>query len=302
MGRPKKSVDVVKQCRNCGLEFTVPEWELRRRERKYCSNQCRADYQTRLVDEGFFAIPSSNMAYVLGLAMADGCILKRGCGREVLSIKSIDKDLLETVNVLMKSQYGVYDCGQSSAGNTVWRIDIANKKVVGDIQEWGVVPKKTFVATYPAGLPQCLAPDFIRGLFDGDGHVSSGRVKDKGDSHYRRLSFLGTQLLMNAVATLLPVDVTPHPYRKIARLCIHNRSDMQRVYEFMYYDSAVPCLARKRLAFDKLLSTGKEDVWVCGFERDNGGIQKVPGYRRKRVFYGKRSAENRRKKKEAEQK
>ncbi len=301
MARPKKSIDIAKTCLNCKQVFIIPEWEARRRERKYCSNKCRADFQTTLVNQEFFAMPSSSMAYVLGLTIADGYLGKRRSGRQFLSIKSIDKDLLETVSGLMQSQYGVYYCGDTDAGNPIWRIDVANEKLVSDLKCWGVHARKTFTVTYPDMLPDCFAPDFIRGLFDGDGHVSSGKVKGTKDSYYRRFSILGTTSLLQRIASFLPAEVSVKPYRKIANLHVHNRHDMQRIYDFLYYAADVPCLLRKRVAFETLLEVGRGKVDVDGFSRFNSIQQDVSTYKRERVFYGKRSADRRRKKKEAEQ-
>jgi len=88
--------------------------------------------------------------------------------------------MLETVNEMMSSQYGIYDCGVSQSGNVVWRIDFSNTKIVEDVRRWGVTERKTFSTKFP-DLPAEFQRDFVRGVFDGDGSVSMYHCNTLGD-------------------------------------------------------------------------------------------------------------------------
>lgn len=179
MARPKRSVDVTKTCQRCGKAFVVPEWEARRRERKFCGIGCHHEALSGNVNESFFDVPSPEMAWVLGLVVTDGCLGRKSSGSEFLSIKSIDHDMLELVNCLMESEYGIYECGPSDAGNMVYRIDFGSRRLVAGVRRWGIVPRKTLVATFPA-MPALFRPDLVRGIFDGDGCISTRVDKRRG--------------------------------------------------------------------------------------------------------------------------
>jgi hypothetical protein len=254
MGRPKRSIDVVKVCENCGETFIVAAWEARRRDRKYCSLDCHWEHQKSFVDETFFEKPSAAMAYVLGLAITDGCILKRTSGTEFLSIKSIDKDLLEKVKALMKSEYGVYDCGLSDAGNTVWRIDIANEKIVRDVKKWGVHPRKTFTTTFPK-LPQKYHADFVRGVFDGDG---GAYIYYYPKVVATQVCILGTKELLDGVVKSVGLNTSVKPYRKISKIMFSAHAEAKRLYDFIYYGDGI-CLERKKTIFTEMVAYGSAE-------------------------------------------
>jgi hypothetical protein len=268
MGRPKKSIDIEKTCEHCGDKFNVTEWEARRRDRKFCGLGCYYDHQTSLVDEAFFDEPNQQMAYVLGLIVTDGCIIKRKSGREFVSIKSIDRQVLEKVNEMMKSEYGIYECGISDGGNMVYRIDFASDKIVAGVKKWGVTARKTFTAVFPQ-LPRQFHADFIRGVFDGDGCIS--RWQDKGGGWTAEMCLLGTKKLLTPIKKFLGIGNKVHPYKRIFKVRTASLGNLSECYEKMYYADTVPCLERKKNKFQECLATLRDQ----------------------REFYGKRSAENR---------
>lgn len=267
MARPKKSVDIVKVCENCGKEYSITEWENRRRDRKFCGLDCFYEHESSFVDENFFAEPNSQMAYVLGLIITDGCLYENHYGSERISIKSIDKDMLDMVKTMMKSEYSIYNCGKTSAGNNCWRIEIANQKIVDDVKKWGITPRKTFTTQFPP-LPKKYHADFVRGVFDGDGGVY---LYDYNGRKAIQFCILGTKSLLDGVVEAVGANVKVKPYRKISKIMFAAQNEIEKFYNFMYYKDNVPCLGRKKAAFGKL------------FEYWNG----------------RRSAENRRRKKAA---
>jgi hypothetical protein len=43
-----------------------------------------------------------------------------------------------------------------------------------DLREYGIIPQKSTLATQP-DIEEIFVADFIRGVFDGDGHISKNR-------------------------------------------------------------------------------------------------------------------------------
>jgi hypothetical protein len=252
MGRPRKSIDVMKTCEHCKKVFAIKAWEAKRRDRKYCGTKCRGDRMASFVDEAFFDTPNPQMAYVLGLIITDGCIIKRKSGREFVSVKSIDRQVLAKVNEMMLSEYGIYECGVSSGGNMVYRIDLASDKIVAGVKKWGVTQRKTFTTSFP-NLPAEFHVDFVRGVFDGDGSVGywfNKRVKNMAVG----ITILGTKALLRSIPAILGVKGHLKPYKKIYSLRIWSHEEVVRTYRTIYARQDAPCLERKKKTFEEALA------------------------------------------------
>jgi len=63
-------------CKYCHSEFKTTESQVRR-GRGFCRRQCYSNYLSSFVDAEFFSEPNSDMAYVLGLIVSDGCIFRK---------------------------------------------------------------------------------------------------------------------------------------------------------------------------------------------------------------------------------
>jgi len=115
------------------------------------------------INEGFFNVWSSEMAYVLGLIITDGCI----SGAGVVSVCMNDKELLEKVKMFLGSEHKI---APSKHQKGLYNLHFGRTKIVDDLGKLGVSPRKSLTVKFPE-VPQRCLPDFIRGVFDGDGSV-----------------------------------------------------------------------------------------------------------------------------------
>jgi len=115
------------------------------------------------INESFFSGWSSEMAYVLGLVITDGCVSKSGA----VSLCINDKELLEKVREIMGSTHKI-TLSKNQENLSCFRF--AREKIIVDLERLGVVPRKSLIVKFPA-VPYDYLPDFIRGVFDGDGSV-----------------------------------------------------------------------------------------------------------------------------------
>lgn len=141
------------------------------------------------INENFFASWSAEMAYVLGLIITDGCVSKTGT--VLLSIN--DKELLEKVRSLMCSAHKIE---LSKCQKGLYIFHFAREKIIRDLKNFGVEPKKSLKVIFPE-VPQEYLPDFIRGVFDGDGSVLfvKGRTK-----YLLRTKFIsGSEVFINGL-------------------------------------------------------------------------------------------------------
>jgi len=287
---------VERKCHACGRTFQIDRWRLKDNRRgKFCSRECSGCPEVKM-NKDFFVTPSSDMAWVLGLLYSDGFLYNNR-----FWIKVIDKQILETVRLLMDASFKICSHEKTSAGNDVFYVSFPANKLTVTPEYWGVTERKTLCTTYPSQLQDTFAPDFIRGLFDGDGHVSLRKTKASKNSYQRNWSLLGTHDLLNGVAERLPIECSITPYRAIANLRIYALEDLQKIYQFFYYADDVPCLQRKKNAFNHVVTSGVNDiVEVNGFNRMWRVQQQVSSYRRAKAFPGARGGRKRKDNSDAE--
>jgi len=123
-------------------------------------------------DEDVFEnIDSEDKAYWLGFIYADGCIMKKNGGSDILMFtlkKSDFKHLYKFCDLIRldKEKVKIYK-------DTV-RLEISSNKIVEDLKRHGVTYRKTFKVKYPK-IDKNLMKHFIRGYFDGDGCLTISR-------------------------------------------------------------------------------------------------------------------------------
>jgi predicted DNA-binding protein YlxM (UPF0122 family) len=125
--------------------------------------QAKLSQQFFDINENFFSNWSPEMAYVLGLIITDGCISRTG----TVSLCMNDKDLLDKVKKVMGSAHKITP---SKHQRGLYIFHFARENMVKDLKNLGVEPKKSLIVKFPE-VPQAYLPNFIRGVFDGDGSV-----------------------------------------------------------------------------------------------------------------------------------
>ena len=126
-------------------------------------------------NKDFFEKWSHDMAYVLGFWFADGHMHvvkgnKRRKDRYIFGIAQSDKKILEDILDVMESDYKLYEDNHDNRKNTTYKIIIDSEKLVKDVIKLGGKSRKSLDMKFPC-VPDKYLPDFIRGLWDGDGSV-----------------------------------------------------------------------------------------------------------------------------------
>ena len=131
------------------------------------------------VNDNYFKKWSSNMAYILGFWFADGHIDSRR-NIFVISQHKKRKCLLEKISRELDSSYPIHFASPST---NVLRLSIRSKIIVDDIKKLGGKSNKSLDACFPK-VPVKYLPDFIRGLWDGDGTIFYSKRDQSYESHY----------------------------------------------------------------------------------------------------------------------
>lgn len=133
-------------------------------------------------DNYFETIDSDLKAYLLGFFVADGCIrMSDGCKnsyRLSINISEKDKNLVELYQKLIcpdnKITISNYKKGAKNR-QPVYQIRWTSNKMKNDLEKFNILINKTnhFDFKFPfEKLNNKLLFSFIRGYFDGDGHLS----------------------------------------------------------------------------------------------------------------------------------
>ena len=116
------------------------------------------------INQDYFKKWSSNMAYVLGLWFADGCIY--GNKMFDITLHNKDKYILKQVAKELEYEGSLYDYVDRQAA----RLNFSCVVIYNDIVSLGGCENKSMVIEFPE-VPNEYLPDFIRGYFDGDGSI-----------------------------------------------------------------------------------------------------------------------------------
>jgi intein-encoded DNA endonuclease-like protein len=127
------------------------------------------------VNKDFFKIWSPDMAYILGFFFADGTITHNKNGSVYFVLQIADKELLESVRSVMRSEHKIAKRVHKKDGSIFFRLQIGSREIISDLAYLGVTPQKTKRMQLP-NIPNEYLGSFVRGYFDGDGNVWTGDV------------------------------------------------------------------------------------------------------------------------------
>lgn len=129
-----------------------------------------AEYGKCKTRDYFATIDTEAKAYFLGLLIADGSA--SGNTRITITLQYADKDILEVfANKLGMTTDEVKQQKARGSSGPQARLRFSSLSMREDLAKYGFVPNKvhqTFLPTIPSHLNSHL----VRGIFDGDGHVS----------------------------------------------------------------------------------------------------------------------------------
>lgn len=201
----------------------------------------RPAYKTtyELNEKYFDIIDTGNKAYVLGLIASDGCVCKNTVR---ISLKYNDVDILEKVNKEVGSNRPLLYRDYSIIGENKYLcapqyiLSITNKYFANQLKNLGIVENKSLVLEFPTCITDDLLPDFLRGLFDGDGFLEKKRY---------RIGFTGTKQMMDSIIekTKRILDIQFSIYDEHAKggntfsIKIGNKKDCLKFLNYIYNDS-----------------------------------------------------------------
>ncbi len=217
------------------------------------------------VNVDFFKRWMPEMAYVLGFFAADGCLAKNRRGSHYLQFTSTDIGILRQIKRVMNATQAIRKKPpheQTFGWSPCYLLQIGSVKMYRDMAKLGLTPRKSSRLRLP-NVPAAHLPDFVRGLFDGDGSVSYGlyarssRPQGVVKVLCTRFTSASNKFLVHLKSALgSAADLKGGGvYRGTRAFHLqYSASDSIRLFHFMYNGSNQgPFLRRKHLKFRRAL-------------------------------------------------
>lgn len=128
------------------------------------------------------------MAYVLGFFAADGSMDINNRGGYYFSFHGADKKIIFEIRESLSSNHKIAKRVRKKTGGVTYRMQIGSKEMCQDLINLGMNTSKTESLSLP-NVPRKFTSHFIRGYFDGDGNVWTGKIhKDRNKSNLHILT------------------------------------------------------------------------------------------------------------------
>lgn len=206
----------------------------------------------KLNENYFEKIDSEDKAYFLGLLMADGCVYKN---RILISLQEKDKYILEKFKTYIQYEGNLYKRNPRVKNHSIqYSLEFTSHKIAENLKSIGCVEKKSLILEFPI-IDESLIPHFIRGIFDGDGHIMK---EYRGKYINGRAGFVGSVPFMKSLRDKLKnsgFDIKKDYYcnnDKNIQIFFNSKNDILKLYQYLYTNSTI-WLPRKRDIFEELI-------------------------------------------------
>ena len=217
--------------------------EIRQGRGKYCSHSCRSERTKRKweINFAFFDTWTAELAYWIGLMLADGCVLnhrnKKG-EHSKISFINTDKELTEFIRDCVSKRQKLF-VQRKLGRKTLYQWKASSAKLARKLSEFGIIPRKSFTCQLPT-IPKRFRWDLVRGILDGDGTVSKrAEIQFAGASKHFMIQ-LSDLLKTEGFRFLFSKRKDKEQYK----ICVRKR-DSFRLAQLLYAKNPF-CLIRKK--------------------------------------------------------
>jgi hypothetical protein len=174
------------------------------------------------VDFDYFKNWSVEMAYLLGFICADGHIASSR-NSLLIQLHKKDKYILENFMKFMKFEGKLYDY----SSKTTCTLHISSKEITQDLMNFGLTRHKSQELKWIEQIPEEYVSHFIRGYFDGDGHVGLAQAHNPNNKN----------LILKLVSTLPFIERLKLEFEKHYGSECGSIVDNNTYYELVYTGS-----------------------------------------------------------------
>jgi len=211
------------------------------------------------INHNFFSkIDSEIKAYLLGFFAADGHVRKlKDINSFSLSINIHHKDS-EILNLFNK--YIANNKLKFYSNKNQLNINIASKQIGLDLLKLGYNNRKTYTCKSLPKIPKKWMRHFIRGYFDGDGHISLYKYSIKCRTYYTKQFNICAfnKIILKKISNYFPKNIKFYYSKKrkdkINLIIIQGTRSLNVIYKFLYRNAKF-YLKRKKDTFKMAIKT-----------------------------------------------
>lgn len=188
------------------------------------------------IDETFFdKSDTPDKAYILGLWYVDGCNTNQN--KIHITLQEQDKELLEKVKKVMKYDKPLSFYNRSNKNpklQNTYTLVIYNKHMSESLKDKGCVERKSLVLQFPDWMPENLMSHFLRGYFDGDGHIG----KNGRGAHASIIS--SCYFIQSLYDYLIKIGIECHIYKtqeKTWTISTTKKLETKKLMDYLYKDA-----------------------------------------------------------------
>lgn len=207
------------------------------------------------INHNYFKIQSPDMAYWLGILSSDGCIANNE-NQIYIELQYQDKELLEKLNLTIKNERPVKDyITKNNYKNS--KLYFYSKQIKQDLKDYHIIPNKTYNKDFifPQQLNSEFLPDYIRGLFDGDGSIKLTNTTITWQIDCSSLdilkniqNYLFNKNIQSGISTQHKTNID------IYRIVVYGKEKNLKIYNLLYNTNSNLFLLRKKEKFKQLLN------------------------------------------------
>jgi intein/homing endonuclease len=145
-------------------------------------------------DDYFETIDTEDKAYFLGLLFADGNVYTARY-RVQITLANEDAYILQAFATAIGYTGKMYIDREKYS-----KLILPSKKMCADLTKLGCTPNKSLTLQFPTEVPNELMHHFIRGYFDGDGHISKDK---KLKNPYYHINITSSKSFMDTLKEIL---------------------------------------------------------------------------------------------------
>lgn len=224
----------------------------------------RGSKRTFVNDDYFSKIDSEDKAYFLGLLFADGCLVchEKFQKRITISLQNRDSYILNEMKKYLNYQGNIiFRKRQQPTHKDQETLNITSDKLCNDLISLGCVPNKSLILQFPVNkIPENLMRHFIRGLFDGDGSISSQKKTSKLTGLSLRENFRfdisgaysiceGVKNVFMSQIRLKDRKIIRRKDHKVCACAISGCKNIKQIYHYLYDDATIFLTRKKEKMF-----------------------------------------------------
>lgn len=176
-----EDIAIIYKCSRAGVHWLFKKYNIRPRNlsmaRDLALKAGKLPYNNYSINKDYFSQWSRGMAYILGLLVAKGRLVKTGTKRYMLQIVQSDLEMINKFKEMVKSTHPTARKKHNAFNKVLifYQININVKTLIKDLLKLGYRGNRRNMVNILHAIPRGYVFDYLRGYFEGRGLISIGK-------------------------------------------------------------------------------------------------------------------------------